>query len=368
MIRYDDMRVDRLLIQQYQKELEGELKKIKGLNDINVLLREFENTFAQYIGTKYALAVNSGTDALQLSLLVSGIGRGDSVIIPDLTYPAVPLSIVYAGAKPIFIDIKEEDLEINEDLIERHISKNTKAIIAVHMFARPCNIEKIMGIAKKYNLLVIEDVCQAESSEYKGKKLGSFADLSCFSFSYYKPIASCGGGGGMICFNKEEYRKIYNYIKIEKDEAALLSAGKRFPPLYLLDLISIRVKFNYLGDIIKSRLMIKKMYEKALFRIKEIRILKDGLNSISVPQNFILFSKQRERLGNYLLEKGIVWQKPYIPLHLIKIFKKFASNKFPHSEKYWKEALHLPLYSFMKKEECQFVVDSLENFNQQAIR
>lgn len=361
-IRYDDMRIDRLLIKEYQKQLEIDLNRTRGLNDIDILLKEFEELFAKYIGAKYAIAVNSGTDALQLSLLGLGIGKGDSIIIPNVTYPAVPLGVIYTGAEPIMIDIKKEDLEINEQLIKKNIKNNTKAIIAVHMFARACNIEKISKIAKKYNLYVIEDCCQAESSEYKGKKLGSFGDMSCFSFSYYKPLSSCGGGGGMVCFNNEKYEKIRNYTNIWKDDDILLEAGKRFAKMYLLDLIAIKVKFRYVREIIKSRLKLKERYEEQLDKIRKVAIFKDSKDMLSIPQNFVIFSKERESLGEYLQKEGCVWQRPYVPLHLMKIFRKFLNNKFPVSNKYWNEAIQLPLFSFMKEGEVLQICEIIKTY------
>ncbi len=361
-IRYEDTKVERLLLKEYLREIALTLKKIEGLGEIENRLSKFENLFAKYIGTKYSIAVNSGTDALQLSLLGLGISKGDSVIIPNITYPAVPLSIIYTGAEPIFIDVKEDDLEMNESLIEENIRNNTKAIIAVHMFARPCNLNRIIKIAKKYNLYVIEDCCQAESSEYKNKKLGSFGDLSCFSFSYYKPLSSCGGGGGMICFNDEKYKKIADYTRIWKDDEVLLKAGRRFARMYLLDLISIEVKFRYLKEIIKSRLKIKKIYEENLAKIKGIKIFKDKDDVLSVPQNFVIFSEERDKLGKYLKEKGVVWQKPYTPLHLMGIFKKYTSSSFPVSDKYWKKAIQLPLFSFMNEEECLYITNLIKKY------
>lgn len=360
-VRYEDMRIDRLLIKEYQEQLKSDLETIKGLNDIDILLKEFEVIFAKYIGNKYAIALNSGTDALQLSLKGLDIGKDSSVIIPNITYPAVGLAVAYVGAEPIPIDIKKENLEIDENLVEKNIKKNTKAIIAVHMFGRPCNIEKILEIAKKYNLYVIEDVCQAESSEYRQKKLGSFGDLSCFSFSYYKPISSCGGGGGMICFNNERYKKIIDYTRIWKDDETLFNAGKRFARMYFLDLIAIKVKFKYLKEIIKSRLRIKRIYEEELGKIKEIKIFKDDTDSISVPQNFVIFSKERDKLGNYLEEKGIIWQRPYRPLNLMKIFKSL-SGKFINSENYFFNSLHLPLTSFMELNDAEYIIDVIRDF------
>lgn len=362
MIRYDDMRVDRLLIKEYQKQLEVDLKRIQGLDDINVLLSEFEKKFAHYIGTQHAVAVNSGSDALQLSLLASGIGTGDEVIIPNITYPAVPLSVIYTGATPVCVDSKLKDLQIDEGLIEQKITKNTKAIIAAHMFARPCAIDQIITVAKKHDLIVIEDCCQAESSQYQQKKVGSFADLACFSFSYYKPLSSCGGGGGMVCFNDQRYQKVDDCTRVWKDDDCLRTAGQRFAKMYLLDLVAVKVKFKYLKEIIKSRLKAKKVYEQGLSQFDGIKIFVDNELSMSVPQNFVIFSGQRDALGEQLHNKGIQWQKPYKPLHHIDIFKEFCQGTYPVSEQYWNEAIQLPLYSFIKEEDCQEVIDCIKAF------
>lgn len=361
--RYEDMRIDRLLIKEYQKQLENDLKVIGGLNDIELLLKEFESTFAKYIGTRHSFAVNSGTDALQLSLSVLDIKKGDTVIIPDITYPAVPLSIIYVGAEPIIIDVKKDDLQIDEKQLGKRIKKNTKAIIAVHMFARPCGIEAILDFAKKKGLRVIEDCCQAESSEFKGKKLGSFGDISCFSFSYYKPLSSCGGGGGMVCFNDESLKKIADYTRIWDDHNVLLDAGKRFSRMNLLDLIAVKVKFNFLKNIIKSRLRIKEIYEKGLSAVRGIKIFRDTKDCLSIPQNFVIFSDQRDSLGKHLEEMGIFWQRPYKLLHEMKIFSVFAEGLYPRSQEYAKSALQLPLYSFMKENEARAVIDAIVSFN-----
>lgn len=363
VIRYEDMRVDRLLIKEYQKQLETELRAISGLKDIEKSLQFFEARFAEYIGSRHAIAVNSGTDALQLSLAALGVGKGDSVLIPNVTYPAVALSVIYSGAVPICVDIKNERPVMDEKFIERAIKKNTKAIIAVHMFAYPCNIVSIREIARRHNLFIIEDCCQAESSQYQGRKLGSFGDLACFSFSYYKPLSSCGGGGGMVCFNDEKYRKILDYTKIWQDDELLLEAGKRFSRMYLLDLISIKVKFKYLNEIKKSRLAIKKMYEEGLRGVKGIEIFPDAENTVSLPQNFVIYSIARDKLGSYISKLGIIWQKPYTPLHLMSMYMKFAKGKFPCSERYNKMAIQLPLFSFMKTEEAAYIIDVIRKFS-----
>lgn len=356
------MKIDRAFIKDYQKQLEIDLNRIRGLNDINLLLEEFEEVFSQYIGTKYSVSVNSGTDALQLSLLALGVGKGHSVIMPDVAYPAVPLSVIYAGAEPIFIDIKEKNLQIDEDLIRENIKNNTKAIIAVHMFSLPCNIETVLNIAREYNLYVIEDCCQAESSEYREKKVGTFGDLSCFSFSYYKPLSSCGGGGGMVCFNDKSYKGIIDYTKIWNDDGILVEVGKRFARMYFFDLIAVKTKFKFLDSIIKSRRIIKAIYDRELGRIKGVKTLQYPEYVVPVLQNYTIFSDNRDELDSYLRKNNIFSQRPYAPFHTMNIFKPFITDKFPVSEIYLKKALHLPLYSFMDTKDCYKVIECIRKY------
>lgn len=360
--RYEDMRADRLLLNEFQNQMKADFMRVQGQNDIELLLSEFEKTFAAYIGTRHAIAVNSGSDALQLSLKALGIGKGDEIIIPNVSYPAVPLSILYNQATPVFVDIKREDLQINEALIKKAITKKTKAIICAHMFAKPCAIDNIQKLAGEFRLATIEDCCQAESSEYHGKKLGSFGDLSCFSFSYYKPLSSCGGGGGMVCFNDGKYERVRDYTKVWQDDDALLDIDKRYARMYFLDLVAIKAKFKYLKQIIRTRIKTRELYENKLSRNKDIRFLKDAPGSLSIPQNFVIFSKYRDSLGRWLNKNGIVWQKPYIPFHLMRIYNRFADLEYPQSEQYFRQAIHLPLFSFMKSEEVKFVAGVVNRF------
>ncbi len=363
IIRYEDMKVDRALLQEYAKEMKKALDSIRGQDDIIVLVKNFEKEFADYIERKFAVAVNSGTDGLCLCLAVLNIGAGDEVIMPNVTYPAVPLAVTYRKARPVFVDIDEDSLSMDTKKIEKAITKKTKAVIAAHMFARPCDIKKILDIAKKYKLKVIEDTCQAESSTYAGRKLGSFGDFGCFSFSYYKPLSSCGGGGGAVLFDNERYKDIYKYTQIWRDEKLHLDAGMRFAPIYLLDLIAVKVKFRYLQVIIKSRLKIKQIYEDELSKVRAIKIFKDQPNTNSVPQNFVILSDRRDALNDYLKKNNVISQEPYKPLHITKLFGALSGKcKFPVSDIYWNRALHLPLYSFMPEEECLYVAGLIKKF------
>jgi len=368
IIRWDDMRVDRSLIKEYLRELEFTLKnRIKGSCDIGLLLGEFEHQYSKYVGTNYTALLNSGTDAFQLILILLGIGKGDSVIVPNITYTTIPLIAMQKGVELILIDVKKEDLNINEDLIVKKIKKNTKAIIAVHMFGRVCNIEKLLQITKECRLFFIEDACQAFGSTYKNKKLGSFGDLSFFSFAFNKVLSSCGGWGGALCFNNSTYLKIVeSFTQSHFDGFSHFKRDNRFMKMHFFDLISIKVKLKYIDYILKSRQQIKRIYSDELGKIKEIKIFNDKPHNISTAGlNFLIFAEERDSLVKWLHSKGISlvpWQYPMSVLHKSELFKKFASDKYPVSELYCKKAVYLPLFSFMKETEVRYVVNLVKRF------
>jgi len=357
------MRVDKALAKGYGENLRRVLSQIGGQSDITVFLEDWERKFAKYIGTRFSLALNSGSDALQLALTGLGIKAGEQVIIPNITYPVVGLVVNYIGATPVLVEVEKKDLNIDVAKIEESITDKTKAIMAVHMFSQACDIEKILRLARKYNLLVIEDVCQAESSSYKGKKLGSFADCGCFSFSYYKPLSSCGGGGGMITFNNSEYKKFSTFTQVWRDDQNLLDLNKRFPRMYLMDLAAVETKFKFLPKIIESRRRIEQLYREKLSEVEEIEVLTARAHAESVLQNLVIFAKERDALNAFLRKQQIVCMQPYTPLHLTRIFGKYGrGKKFGISEHYQRRALHLPLFSFMKEKECLSIVNSIKTF------
>ena len=168
-------------------------------------VNEFENAFCGYIGSKYAIALNSCTAALHLSMLISDVSIGDEVITTPMTFAATANAILHAGAKPIFVDVEKDSMNIDPSLIEKAISPKTKAILPVHFAGRPCNMDHIMEIAQKNNLLVIEDAAHAVEAKYKGKKIGNIGDMTCFSFYVTKNLVT--GEGGMITTNNEEWSK-----------------------------------------------------------------------------------------------------------------------------------------------------------------
>jgi len=367
-IRYESLLVEQALSREYAAELDRALKSMDGLNDIKPLIRDFEKVFADYIGVKNALAVNSGSDALKMALLAGGVKPGDEVIVPDLTYQAVALAVFYCGAKPVPVDARGDDLQIDAALLKAAITKKTKAVIAAHMFGRPCDIEAIARICRDNKVLFIEDVCQAESSRYQGRMLGSFGDLATFSFSYYKPLSSCGGGGGMVIGNNEKADHIRHWMEDWRNDEELLKTGQRFAPMSFMDLIALRVKFAHLKEIIKSRQKIKELYEDGLGSVSGLTIYKDQYQTESVPQNFVISCSQRDELAEFLTSQGTMVQKPYLPLHQMSVFKGIMKNKFPVSESYSKTALHLPLHSFMSQDKAMKVIDQCRSFLSKKIK
>lgn len=361
-IRYESLLVEQALAREYAAEMEQALKGMSGLNEIKPLIRDFEKKFACYIGVDNAVAVNSGSDALKMALLAGGVGPGDEVVVPNLTYQAAALAVFYCGAKPVPVDARADDLQMDAALIEKAITKQTKAVIAAHMFGRPCDVDRIGQLCRDKRIFFIEDVCQAESSRFKGRLLGSFGDMAVFSFSYYKPLSSCGGGGGMVVFNGSKGNRIRHWMEDWRNDGELLKLGQRFAPMSFMDLMALRVKFSHLKEIINSRHKIKALYEQTLSTIEGLTIFKDRLETESVAQNFVVCCEHRDQLIISLAAQGIMVQKPYLPLHQMDALKGINKNKFPVSEWYSMTALHLPLHSFMSQEKAQNVVECCRSF------
>ena len=361
-IRYESVWVEQILAPFYASEMQKVLSSMKGLNDIKSLIQDFENLFARYIGVRYAVAVNSGSDALKLALMLSGIGRGDEVIIPSLTYQAVALAVCYCGAQPILVDASRDDLQIDPEGICRAMTSRTRAVVAAHMFGRPCDVLRIKKICQDHNVIFIEDVCQAESSQAYGKRLGCFGDMAVFSFSYYKPLSSCGGGGGMIVSNDEKIHQVRYWMEDWRDDAFLVKLGQRFAPLSFMDLVALRVKFKCLKRILESRLKIKQLYEEQLRQLDAATIFRDKPATESIPQNFVVCSNKKEDLETFLTHQDVMVQKPYTPIHHMKIGSKGGLGSFPVSDWYFNTAIHLPLYSFMPVDKAKKVVQCCQAF------
>ena len=354
---------------------------------------EFEKEFANYIGAKYAISVGNGTDALVIALKAMGIGPGDEVITSTFTFFATAESISAVGAVPIFIDVTKDSFNIDVNKIEEKITSKTKAIMPVHIFGQCCDMDVINRIAKKYNLLVIEDACQAIGGKYKGENVGSLGDISCFSFFPTKNLG-CAGDGGMIVTNNEKLaiiakalrahgsgengQKAYNLLNnideelIEKEN---MENNTVYNPLkyynYLvgfnsrLDAIQaeiLRVKLKKIDQWNSRRRDIVSIYNKELDSCN--LILPKKLENIEhVYHLYILQSEKRGEVVEKLKNKGISTGIYYpVPLHLQKVYKElgYKIGDMPVAEYLSSRTFAIPVYPELSDEDVKYIVDTIK--------
>ncbi len=330
-------------------------------------VEEFEKAVAKYCGAKYGVAVSSGTAALHSAFVAAGIKPGDEIITTPLTFAATSNMAVICGAKPVFIDIKSDTLNIDPELVEGLITDKTKAIVTVDFAGHPCDYDKIFKIAKKHKILVIEDACHALGAEYKGKKVGSFADMTIFSFHPVKHITT--GEGGMILTNNKDFYekiKIFRHHGVEKKP----EKGRWYYEIkepgfnYRITDIQCALGLSQLKKInkfLERRREIAKTYNKAFKDIKEIipPVEKDYVKSAWHIYPIQVQGTDRKKTFESLQKKGIGAQVHYMPLHLHPFYrKKFGYKKgdFPIAEKYYERAITLPLFPKMTGKDIQYVI------------
>jgi perosamine synthetase len=358
-------------------EILPELEKIFDLGWIGLgnKTAEFEKKFANYIGVKYAVGVNSATAALHLANVVLGIRKGDEVIVPSITFVSTALAPLYCGATPIFADIEEDTLCINPADIERKITSKTKAIIPVHYGGHACKMEEIMKMAKKHNLWVIEDNAHGCGGRYKDTMLGSIGVIGCFSFHAVKNLPT--GDGGMITTNDEEiYNKLnkLRWLGIDKDTWTR-SAEKGYSWRYSIDSLGFKYHMNDITSVI-GLAQLKVLDEHNLIRRKYARKYDEafkGINWIETPieknyaysdrHNYVIKVPKRNELHEYLQKKGVSTGVHYEPIHHFKVFKHVKSD-LPTTEKIWQKLLTLPLYPDMSEADFEKIVSEIIKFGE----
>lgn len=332
-------------------------------------LDKFEESVSKFCGTKYAIGVNSGTDAIFLALKTLNLNENDEVITTPFTFVATAEAIVNAGAKPIFVDVDKNTYNINTSLIEQKITKNTKAIIPVHLFGQMADIEKIKRIAKKHNLYVIEDAAQAFGARYNNKSAGSFGDFGCFSFFPSKNLG-CLGDGGMIVTNNEKFidqiKMLKNHGSSVKDKYlnVVLGVNSR---LDNIQAAVLNIKLNYLEKWNEQRANAARIYNELLKDVNNIELPKiyPGKNFHSFNQYTIRVKEKRDDLAVFLKNKGISTMVYYkLPLHLQPAFSYlgYKEGSMPVSEKLSKEVLSLPIYPGISKSDQKEVADNIKKF------
>ena len=329
------------------------------------VVKRFEDDFASFCNVKYCKGVSSGTSALQLALISLDIKRGDEVILPPNTFIATAEAVSLVGAKPVFVDIDPETYNINPELIKEKITNKTKAIIPVHLYGQPADMDPILEVAEEKNLFVIEDACQAHGAEYKGKRCGSIGNIGCFSFYPGKNLGAYGEGGAITTNNEEIAKKIEmlrDHGQTKKHHHEIICINSR---LEGIQGAVLGVKLKYLNEWNNKRRKNAKYYNKRL----------DGLNRIKIPLEreygkhvyhlYVIQSDKRRALQEFLTSKGIATGLHYpIPIHLQLAYSYLDLKKgaFPVTESYVNRIISLPMFPELEKEEIDFVADSIANF------
>ncbi len=343
---------------------------------------EFEKKLAEYCKAEYAVAVSSGTAALHLACIVAGIKQRDEVITTPLTFVATANAIVYCGGKPVFVDVEKDTLNIDPKEIEKKITKKTKAIVPVDFAGHPCDLCEIKKIAKKHNLLIIEDAAQALGSEYSPphqkfgvgvkKKIGSFADITIFSFHPVKTITM--GEGGAVLTNKKDF---YEKLKILRHHGIVKNSGKGGwyyeieNPGYNYRLTDFQCvlgisQIKKIDKFIKKRREIAVKYNEAFKDIKEIitpaekKYVKSAWHIYPIQLCLEKLNVDRKKIFETLQKQGIGVQVHHMLIHLFPFYqKKFGYKKgdFPIAERYYQRALTLPLFPKMTDKEVDKVIN-----------
>ncbi len=330
--------------------------------------REFEENFARYVGAKYGIGCGSCTGAMYLSLLALGVGRGDEIITVSHTYIATIDVIVHSGATPVLIDIGA-DMEMDASLIEQAITPRTKAIIPVHLDGRMCNMRKVMEVARKYRLYVIEDAAQAAGAKRDGYRAGSVGDTGCFSF-YPAKVLGCYGEGGMICTSNAELAdKLYllrdhgeapSYRRTVADNNRIHFFGQNS----LLDNIQaavLNVKLKHLDDAIQRRQEIAERYYLGLDSLLEL--VMPCVETGDVFQNYVIRAERRNELRRYLEEHGIeTLTKWEVPNHKQPALTELHKFNLPRTESASRHVLSLPMYPELTDEQVRYVCGTIRDF------
>jgi len=350
-----------------KNELSFEIDNLLNSNrlepELEDYLKSFENDFTKYSDCKYAVGTDSGTAALQLSMLALGIGKGDEVITTSNTYIATALAISNVGAKPVFVDVENDTFNMNPDLLESKITGRTKAIMPVHLYGQPCNMRKILRFSKEHGLKVVNDACQAHGSEYDGKKVGSLGDAGCFSFYSSKNLAGFGNGGMVISNDKHLIEKIRLLRNPESNHECVLLTKRTPAFLDSIQVAVLKVKLKYLDKWNMMRREIAKVY-KSLLEDTDVVIPEEKYGK-HVFQNFVVKVKKRDQLQQFLKKNCVETRVEYTPpIHLSKTFQHlgYKSGSLPVTEKLDQEILALPIYPYLKYHEIKKVADKIKLF------
>ncbi len=323
-------------------------------------LTSFEEEFAQYIGTSYAIGLNSGSDALLLAVKALDIGPGDEVLTVAHTYISTVDSIVRNGATPVFVDIDPETFCIDPEQIEDKITDKTKAILPVHLYGQPADMTPIMDIAGRHNLFVIEDACQAHGAKYRNKRVGSIGHLACFSFYPVKNLGAYGDGGIIVTDDKElaeKLKMLRNYGQPEKHKHVFIGVNSRLDEMQSAIL---RVKLKYLDQWNQSRRQIANWYNEYLDNSSLVWPVEREYAE-HVYHLYVVRCKNRNKVNQALAQREIHTQIHYpVPVHKQPAYRNLGFDiDLPATEQACREILSLPIHPWLTINDVRAVADAV---------
>jgi UDP-4-amino-4,6-dideoxy-N-acetyl-beta-L-altrosamine transaminase len=331
---------------------------------------EFEKILANYCGVKYAVAVSNGTAALHLAYLAAGLGKGDEAITSPNTFVATTNMLLAVGARPVFCDIRLDSYNLDEKKIEKLINSKTKVIVPVDFAGQPCELEEIKKIAKKKKLIVIEDACHALGGKYRGKKIGSLADMTIFSFHPVKAITT-GEGGAILTNNKKYYEKLilmrsHGVYKNSQRKNVMKELGYNYRLTDIQAALGIS-QMKKIGSFIKKRRQIAVWYREELSGINEIIL------PVELPENYsgwhlyVIRTRKptsRDRLAKYLSQRGIGVNFHYPAVYSHPYYQKagYQNFKLANMEEYQKTCLVLPCHQQLKRGQIKYIAELIKDF------
>ncbi len=331
-------------------------------------VEEFEKEFADFCEVKHAIGVANGTDALLLALKALGVGRDDEVITAANSFVATAEAIVHSGAKPVFVDINPDTYNIDVTRIERHITPRTKAIIPVHLYGQPADMQPVLDIARGYGLRVIEDAAQAHGARYHGRRIGSMGDVACFSFYPAKNLGACGDAGAVVTSNNEiatAVRKLRDHGGLRKYDHDVVGYNSRLDGLQAAIL---KIKLKYLEQRNESRRRHAHTYSELLSRIEGIVTPFEPDRTTSVYHLYVIRIEKgnRDGLKNHLNDHGVQTGIHYpMPIHLTRAFARFKPRSCPVAESYAARILSLPMYPEIETQQMQYIATLVSDYMSQ---
>jgi dTDP-4-amino-4,6-dideoxygalactose transaminase len=325
---------------------------------------QFEYDFAKYVGAKHCVAFNSGTSALHVAMIILGVGPGEEVVTTPFTFVATSWAISYVGAKPVYVDIDDATFNMDPKLVERAITPRTKAFLPVHLYGNPLDLDPLLEIARRAKLPLVEDAAQAHGATYKGKMVGTFGAMSCFSFYPGKNLGACGEGGALVtnhdafAARARSLREHGSTVRYYHDEVGFNYRMEGIQGAVL------GVKLKHLAKWTARRRAIAKIYSELLSETP-LQLPRETANAESAWHVYVIRHPRRDELKKHLEANGIGCALHYpLPLHLQKCYASlgYKAGDFPVAEKAARECLSLPIFPDLTDRQLQRVTDVIKSF------